>query len=262
MIDKIFLLTDLGLRDYYIAAMKNAILKVNPNVKSIIDITHEVSPWNIAEGSFILWQIIKEVEEAIIIGVVDPGVGGSRRDIVIECDGQVYLVGPDNGLFYPGAMERGIKRVWVIDINNKKYFPKISATFYGRDVYAKVGGYLSLDIKEYLLNTSVQSLVKMDIFEVKPHGKGLRGKIIHIDRFGNVILNIRCGLLDDTRNLKLMIQGKEIYIKRVEYFAQLQQGDIGLICGSSGVYEIVSNLAKASEILNMKVGDEITIVYE
>jgi hypothetical protein len=262
MIDRIFLLTDLGLRDYYIAAMKNAILRVNPNIKNIIDITHEVSPWNIIEGSFILWQIIRELEEAIVIGVVDPGVGGSRRDIVIECDKQVYLVGPDNGLFYPGAVEKGIRRVWVIDISNKRYFPKISPTFYGRDVYAKAGGYLSRGVKEFLLDISVDSLVKINIFDAKVYDERIIGRVIHIDRFGNVILNIQCGILDNVHSLKLMIHGEKMDIKRVDYFAQLKQGDIGLICGSSGVYEIVSNLAKAAEILNAKVGDEIIIIHE
>lgn len=262
MIDKIFILTDLGLSDYYIAAMKNAILTVNPNIKFIIDITHDVSPWNIMEGSFILWQIIKELKETIVIGVVDPGVGGDRRDIVIECDDHVYLVGPDNGLFYPGAMEKGIKRVWTIDINNRKYFPLISSTFYGRDVYAKAGGYLSLDIKEFLLDTSIESFVKMNIFDIKSLNKGIGGRVIHIDRFGNVLLNIHCGLLRDVHKLRLKINEMERDIKKVRYFTQLKNGEIGLLCGSSGVYEIVSNLAKASEVINVKVGDEVTIIYE
>ena len=259
-IGRIFILTDFGNRDYYVAAMKNVITEIASEVKFIIDITHEVDRWNITEGSFILWQFIKRVRDAILVGVVDPGVGGGRRDIVIRCKDNLYLIGPDNGLLYPAASFKGIEKTYLINIKDKRYFPTISPTFYGRDVYARTAGYIAKGKTEFLIEIDPTQIVELDLFKTKESEDGLEGRILHIDRFGNLITNIHCGLLDKHSELWIKYKEKIFPLKRVETFSQLKRGELGIICGSSEVYEIVANLEKASDITNFKIGESILII--
>ena len=261
MIDRIYLLTDFGYSDYYIASMKNEILKINQSIKHIIDITHNVSPWNIREGSFILWQFVRTgVSRAVIVGVIDPGVGSTRRDIVIECYNDLYLVGPDNGLFYPAIMEIGFKNVYLIDINDRVHFPFISNTFYGRDVYAKSAAYISKGDRSFLTSISPDSLVKNNIFDIKIGDRFIEGEVLHTDRFGNIVTNIRCKSLEIFSNLLLETKNKKFKIRIVNTFSNLRKGEIGLICGSSELYEIVSYLYNAAKKLGISPGDKIKIV--
>jgi len=262
MVDRIYLLTDFGYSDYYIASMKNEILKINQDIKHIIDVTHNVSPWNIREGSFILWQFVRTgVSKAIIVGVIDPGVGSNRRDIVIECPNDLYLVGPDNGLFYPAIMEIGFKNVYLINLNDHIHFPFISDTFYGRDVYAKSAAYISKGDKTFLININSDSIVKNNIFDIKIGDGFIEGEVLHIDHFGNIVTNIRCKMLENYSSLILKLKDKKFKIRIVNTFSNLRRGEIGLICGSSELYEIVSYLYDAAKSLGISVGDKIKLVF-
>ncbi|MEM3056432.1 MAG: SAM-dependent chlorinase/fluorinase, partial [Candidatus Bathyarchaeia archaeon] len=137
----ITLLTDYGLRDSYVAEVKGAILKIAPDA-TIIDITHEVGKFDIEEGAFHLARCVSYFPNGTIhVGVVDPGVGGGRRSIIIKARG-AYFVGPDNGVLAPAAERLGVEEVYEI---REERLPvrRVSYVFDGRDVFAPVAAYLA-----------------------------------------------------------------------------------------------------------------------
>jgi len=261
MIDVIYLLTDFGLTDYYVSSIKSTIISINPKINHIIDISHNIEPWNIYQGAFILWEIIHDINhKSIIIGVVDPGVGFKREDIVIECKNNIFLIGPNNGLLYPAANVKNIEEVYEIDISNKQYFPRISRTFYGRDVYAKTAGYISIGVKDFLKKVSKDRLLKLDLFPemIKSNNK-LKIKVLHVDRFGNIITNIRCESMKLPDILKLYHKNIMIRVRKVSTYSELKDDEIGILCGSRGLYEITMNKYNASLTLGIKPGSELVL---
>ena len=114
----ISLITDFGLNDPYVAQMKAALLRINPDVV-IVDLTHRVEKYNIMMGAIILASNTKYFpKKTIHIGVIDPGVGGTRKPIIVETERNLF-VGPDNGLLIPAAEQEGIRQIF--EIINKKY---------------------------------------------------------------------------------------------------------------------------------------------
>src|ERR1700749_837742 len=135
------LLTDFGTEDYFVGAMKGALLSANPEAR-IVDITHEIPPHDIEAAAFTLLAAFETFPEGTVhVAVVDPGVGSARRAIVVEGAGQ-FFVGPDNGVF--GHVYERLKRFRVFHVVEEKFFREsVSATFHGRDVFAPVAGALS-----------------------------------------------------------------------------------------------------------------------
>ena len=141
----ISLLSDFGLKDPYVSEMKAIILSICPNV-TLIDITHEVSKYNIMEGAFILASATPYFpENTVHLAVVDPGVGSKRRPIIVRSKRHLY-VGPDNGLLILAAKNDGIINVYHV-VNEKYMRKEISSTFHGRDIFAPVSAYLANGVK-------------------------------------------------------------------------------------------------------------------
>ena len=257
-INKVFLVTDFGYKDYYVAAMKTVILDFCPNIH-LIDVSHQVNPGDILEGSFICWQLsLLSIKNSGVLCVVDPGVGTDRDAIVIFCENNNVLVGPDNGVLYPLAMALGIKQIYKIDISNKNFFPKVSKTFHGRDVFARALGYLCKGYTEFLL--AKETIIKNDIFIYSKVKGRILTKAIHIDNFGNIITNVPC-LESLPSKLVVRVRDRSYPLKRVEVFNDLSDNELGIICGSSGLYEIVCNRCSAAVILGCRVGDTLELKY-
>ncbi len=262
----IFLLTDFGYKDYYVASMKARILSINPKVV-IVDITHDISKWNIMEGAYILWQIIPFIpEKAIIVGVVDPGVGTERKAIIIKTD-KHYFIGPDNGLLYPASLYDKILTVIDIDIN--KLEGEISSTFHGRDVFAPISAYISLgrDVKIFGKEISLDDIKKLPCKKVRISYEKLMGSIIYIDGFGNLATNISCELMDkwiinatDKKLLILKDRNVRETLRRIDVFEELNDDELGIICNSSGLIEIVMKRKKASQKLKLQIGKRIQFI--
>ena len=175
----ITLLTDFG--SLYPSVMKAVILSIAPSA-NVIDITHDVTPQNVTEGSFILRETVKYFPRGTVhVAVVDPTVGAERRGLVVEAGGQ-YLVGPDNGLLIPAARYLREVEVMAIDMQAKSH------TFHGRDIFAPIGAHLSIGIMEHLTKTSyyVDSMIE----EPSVHEETVVGKVLYVDRFGNCVTNI------------------------------------------------------------------------
>ncbi len=258
----ITLLTDFGTRDHFVAAVKGVILGLNPQAR-LVDITHEIPPQDIEAAAFTLLAACSSFPAGSIhVAVVDPGVGSSRRAILIDAGEQLF-VGPDNGIFsYVCDTRAGAK---IFHLTNTKYFRNpVSATFNGRDVFAPVAAALSNGVKPNVLGTKITDYVRLQPLKPEASKRGrLKGRIIHIDRFGNCITNITPkDLTAETiaAGAKLKVKGKLVESFK-NYFAEKtdRQEKIFAIWGSAGFLEIVAANQSAAQLLNTRRGEPVVV---
>lgn len=205
----IALLTDFGLRDSYVGQMKLVIAGIAPGVP-IVDLCHDVEPQNVVQGAWLLETSLPYLPEgAVVVAVVDPGVGTDRRALALRVAGKTALA-PDNGLLsgflahslrrsaIPGGSRVSLpKDVVARAISNPAVvLPQVSATFHGRDVFAPAAAWLARGSDISRLGPPVDDIVALPPFEAErlPDGS-LRGQVVHVDRFGNLITTIRADQL-------------------------------------------------------------------
>jgi len=254
----ITLLTDFGTADYFVGAMKGVILSLNPDVE-LVDISHNVPAYNIAAAGFTLRGYYNTFPPRTVhLVVVDPGVGSSRRPIIVMADKYTF-VGPDNGIFsYVYAQEPDVR---VIHITAEHYFRQpVSSTFHGRDLFAPVAAYLSKGVDWSKMGEEITDYVRFNIPQPKPAGDRLiRGHIIHIDRFGNCITNLsekEISREQIAKGVKLVVQQREI-TSFYRYFAEAKQGELFAYLGSADLWEIAALRQSAAQLLQAKPGVEV-----
>ncbi len=184
------LLTDFGIEDAYAGIMKSVILTVCPDIP-IIDLCHSIAGQNILSGAYILNTTAPYLpQNAIVVAVVDPGVGTDRRAIAVRTEHGI-LVGPDNGLFtmilkrHPAAE--------AVDLTNPDFhIHPVSPTFHGRDIFAPVAAHLACGSKfdDFLTLLETDSLITLAGCEPYFYKHDIEAHILHIDRFGNVATNL------------------------------------------------------------------------
>lgn len=258
----ITLTTDFGLKDPFVGIMKGVIFGINPEAR-IIDLSHKISNHNIIEASqAVSFSYRYFPEETIHVVVVDPGVGGGRRPILVLSEGQ-FFIGPDNGIFTPLYNYDVLQK--VIHLTNKDFFlPSIESTFHGRDVYAPVAAWLSKgkDIKEF--GEIINDYVTISLPKPKMMDNALVGEIISIDNFGNAITNIsmkdiaEAGVSDIKESLKVIC--KDIDISVVGHYAEADNAGISSLINSFGYIEIFSYKNSVSENYNITTGDRVKAV--
>src|SRR3989442_10283257 len=211
------LLTDFGSQVYFAAAMRGVILSINPAAQ-IVDITHELPPQNIHAAAFNLLATYKDFPaNTIHVAVVDPGVGSTRRAILIECAEQ-FFIGPENGIFSWVCEREGNYR--AIHLTNENFFRHpVSATFHGRDIFAPVAAALSNGVAPEEFGPSIENLIHLDSLKAKILSDGaIEASIIHIDRFGNCITNLTREILgEDLSRITLVVSGRQITSFRTYY---------------------------------------------
>ena len=260
----IALLTDYGNKDFYVGAMKGVIYSIYPEA-IVVDITHQVTPYDIREGALILFRTEKEFPTGtIFVAVIDPGVGTSRKPIVLlTLDGK-YFVGPDNGIFNFVLQEAGVQKIYQIE--NPKWMRQagVSKTFHGRDIFVPVAAHLAAgwpveevgpEIKDYLLLSS---------FPAVRDGNRIKGEVTAIDHFGNVSLNIPVRLfkeLDLKRGAELVVHLKEkkVRMKWVTTYGDLPEGKGMLLISSTGFLEIAVNRERAAGKYDIEIGDPLIL---
>ncbi len=252
----ITLLTDFGTADYFVGAVKGAILSVNPQAV-IVDITHDIPAQDIAAGAFTILAAYKTFPAGTIhVAVVDPGVGSTRRPIILSANEQ-FFVGPDNGLFtYIYDREPSHK---VFHVTAEKYFrPEPSSTFHGRDIFAPVAAALSNGVNPRKFGPGIDDAVRLPVSlepELLKNGD-VRARIIHIDRFGNCITNITRDLVQP--NASLLINRKTIRKFR-NFYGEDSGTSPFAIWGSAGFLEISVNGASASEVLRAQRNEKVVL---
>ncbi|HEX7174021.1 MAG TPA: SAM-dependent chlorinase/fluorinase [Pyrinomonadaceae bacterium] len=256
------LLTDFGTADYFVGAMKGAILSADPSAQ-LVDITHDIPPHDIEAAAFTLLAAFESFPAGTVhLAVVDPGVGSERRPIAIESREHLF-VGPDNGVF--GHVYERLKNFRVFHLTNDDYFRRdVSTTFHGRDIFAPVAGALSRGVPADALGPPVTDAVRLALAAPRRLDDGtLEASVIHIDRFGNLITNITPRDLPDEaihRGARLRIGERDIKSFR-HFFAEddAAAGEPFAIWGSAGLLEIAVYRDSAARLLDARRGQKIIV---
>ncbi len=235
----ITLLTDFGLEDGYVAAMKGVISCIAPQA-ALIDITHAIAPQNIAAGRFHLMSTYPYFpDRSVHLAVVDPGVGTTRRAVAIET-ATAFFVGPDNGLF-EGVLSQTVA-LGAVELTEPRYWRNItpSPTFHGRDIFAPVAAHLAMGVPLAALGSKIDpdTLVCLPLPKFALTGSGGVGAIQAIDHFGNLITNIP-GALVAGRDWTLSLADRELPGCRT--FADVPTGQALAIVGSQGWLTVAVN---------------------
>jgi S-adenosylmethionine hydrolase len=252
----ITLTTDFGDKDGYVGTMRGVILNICPTV-ILADLSHDIPPQDIRTAAFVLYQAISYYPpHAIHCVVVDPGVGSKRRAIAIRTNHGIF-VGPDNGVLSMVLTATNINIIEAVTLTNHNYqLPNISATFHGRDIFAPAAAHLANGVPLNKLGPSAINLVRLD-FDLKPQ-TGM-GRVIHIDRFGNLILNITAQDIDDPEHITLTI-GRETIQSLSHTFADVEEGELLAYVGSLKDHiEIAIRNGNAAQALGIHVGDVVKI---
>jgi S-adenosylmethionine hydrolase len=255
-------LSDFGLRDSYVAQMKAVILTICPSA-TIVDISHEVEKFNIQQGMFVLASAVPRFPEgSIFLAVVDPGVGGARRPLLFMTQ-KSKLVGPDNGLLALAAEKEGIVNAY--HLTESQYFAdSISPTFEGRDVFAHVAGHLANGISPSMMGPEIHDYVRSGFSSPKIEKSEIRGVVVHVDSFGNVVTNIDARLMERQKmafgsdiRLRIGIGVREItYCKT---YSDVGPGELLATIGGHGFLELAVNKGSAARLIALDAGDTIII---
>jgi S-adenosyl-L-methionine hydrolase (adenosine-forming) len=252
------LLTDFGSQDYFVGAMKGVILSLNP-AATIVDITHELPPQDIEAAAFNLLSSYRDFPAGTVhVCVVDPGVGSARRAIAIECRGQ-YLVGPDNGIFSWICEREG--NFTAVSLTNESFFRHpVSSSFHGRDVFAPVAAALSRGVPTEDLGEPVNDIERLEsLAPTFPDDRTIKGRIIHIDRFGNCVTNVTRAHLSawgGPGSWTISLNDRQINSFR-SFFSEGSGDDLFCIAGSAGFLELSARNASAAKIMGARRGQEI-----
>jgi S-adenosyl-L-methionine hydrolase (adenosine-forming) len=241
----ITLLTDFGTADGYVGEMKGVLLSEVPDA-SIVDITHEVPAHDVELARLTLARYWKRFPPATIhVAVVDPGVGSSRAALAVSADGR-FLVGPDNGVLSAALLVAGAEAV-ALSVPSHS-----SATFHGRDVFAPAAARLARGLSIHDLGERAASPIVRRTPEPRREGNGdLVGQVIAIDRFGNAITNLAA-----IRG-ELRVANRVVRLRRT--YADLADGEIGAVVGSSGLIEISLRDGRAADELALSRGTTVTL---
>src|SRR3954468_18291179 len=184
----IALLSDFGLRDHYVGAMKGVMLGITPDAV-LVDLTHDIPPHDIHQGSHQLAAACGYFPpETVFLAVVDPGVGSARRALAVQAGGY-HFVAPDNGLLTAALAGRPPAR--TVEITAPQYArPAISRTFEGRDRFGPAAAWLARGTAIEALGPPVADYLRLDIPAPSASGSRLTGVVLFVDRFGNAVTNI------------------------------------------------------------------------
>ena len=261
----ITILSDFGLRDEYVGVMKGAILSVCPSV-SIVDITHQIDPQDIVQAACLIPYFYRFFPEGTVhLIVVDPGVGSERDILALNHNGHIFIA-PDNGVLT--LLMNRAKSDTIVGIRNADYYMKpVSATFHGRDIFAPIGAHIvnGIHLEELGTKTDIAKLVHLQDLNCRISETGeLVGKIIAIDRFGNLITNIDSKTLteycktDPDNRLQIRIRSDLIVGLSKTYTDADLSSPLALI-GSRNHLEIAVNGGSAQRHFKAHKGDVVRI---
>lgn len=255
----IALLTDFGTSDSYVAAMKGAILSIAPNA-TIVDISHAISPQNIAQGSYLLWSVHRFFPAGtIFVAVVDPGVGSNRKMIIAKVNGQ-FFVAPDNGILdFICSGGIGVK---AYEISQRRFLTEdVSRTFHGHDILAPVAAHLARRVIPSRLGRLLHFNVPKLPFVGLPTSKtsGVEGKVLHIDHFGNVITNIRVpSALSFPEGITITI-GRHMISQFSKTYAEATTRGAFMIIGSNNLIELSIRNGNGAKLLRARLDQKIVV---
>jgi hypothetical protein len=257
------LTTDFGLNDHFVGTLKGVILNIVPEA-NIVDICHSVQAFDILDGALALAQSYAYFPPRTVhLVVVDPGVGSARRPILATSE-QHNFVAPDNGVL--SLMYAREQRLSVRHINAEHYYLQpVSNTFHGRDIFAPVAAYLAKGVDQEKFGEEITDYVRFNAPKPKPaDGNTLRGVVLRVDRFGNLITNFTpqdapALFQNDVPPFKIVIGKREVASMRTSY-SEGAPGELFAIVGSMGFIEIAANRGSAAQLIPAAKGTEVLLV--
>jgi len=259
----IALLTDFGYRDYYAGVMRGVIASIAP-AAAVIDITHGVPAQSVTAGALLLresWRYFPK--RTIFVAVVDPGVGTARRPIAIGTSSGARFIGPDNGVLWPAAEQAGYRR--TVELRSARYRLKdVSTTFHGRDVFAPAAAHLWLGTPLKSLGPAVKKVEQLQPPKFEERSGTLRGSIIYVDGFGNLVSNIdrigfdRFRASFPSQTLFVTIDDGSP-IELCDTYGDAPEGSLLALFGSFRMLEIAVREGRAAERLAVGPGATVTV---
>ncbi len=261
--------SDYGLTDEFVGVCKAVMVGLAPDVR-VLDISHDIPPHDVRAGALLLVRAVQYLpDDCIVVAVVDPGVGTSRRLVGVEVAGGV-LLGPDNGLLAPAvAMAGGARSVVALD-DPEYQLPAPGPTFAGRDILAPAAGHLASGVPLHELGSPIDpaGLVPglVSLPEVRPDGS-IVGEVWWVDRFGNCQLNIDPGELgaggaQPGSRIEVHLAGEIRAARWVGTYADAKPSELVLLVDSYGLLALALDRESAASALGLKAGSAVTLVPE
>lgn len=257
--------TDFGLNDHYVGTMKGVILSINPTAR-IVDICNSVQSFDVLDGALTIVQAYRYFpSDTVHLVVVDPGVGTTRRPILVTVDKHVFIA-PDNGVL--SFVYEGEERISVRHITADHYFLQpVSSTFHGRDIFGAVAGWLSKGIEVEKFGNEITDYARFAAPKPKPvNDKLMKGIVLKVDTFGNLITNITPAdlpqlFVPEPPPFKVLIAKSEI-TKMVNTYAEGTPGEVFVVLNSMGFLEIASHRGSAAHIVGAGKGSDVGVLFE
>lgn len=268
--DTVSFLSDLGTRDELVGVVKAVVRDLAPHAV-VVDLTHEVAPFDVRAGSLALARSISYVPSGVVLAAVDPGAGTARRAVAIEvAGGEGVLVGPDNGLLAPGvAMAGGAERAVVLDVDTY-HLGAPGGTCSVRDVFAPVVAHLCNGVDLAELGSPIDADLLMPGVVPLPRDEAgvVVCEVLWVDRFGNCQLNVgpdEVAHLDGAAT-RLQVSVGDLtgvptvrVAARVGSFAEVGVGAIGLLVDGYGMLALVLDRRSAADELGVAAGDQVVL---
>lgn len=239
--------------------MKGSLLSVNPNSR-LHDLTHQIPPQDLKYTAYFLKGAISYFPpKTLHVVVVDPGVGSKRTILYVEVGDQCLLV-PDNGCWTSliSPLESPTR---VIQLTNQDYWRKeVSYTFHGRDIFAPVAGHLSLSVEPDNLGQVVTEWVELDLPMATITDSELRGEVVFVDEFGNLLTNIPAEQYLAWANQNVEIKIGTFHVKkRVRTYSEASVGEVVALVSSLNTFEVSVNQGSAAKRLGLSTGSSVVI---
>jgi S-adenosylmethionine hydrolase len=253
------LLSDFGTRDHYAGAMKGAVLSVCPDAQ-LVDIAHDIPPHDVLTAALELAACYRCFPAAtIFLVVVDPGVGSSRRGIAAET-ADYRFVAPDNGVLSAVLAETPARR--VVELTERKYArASVSRTFEGRDRFAPAAGWLARGIGLASLGRAAHDIQQLVLPAATIDEAAVRGEVVRVDRFGNLITNIEHRMFDQVaRDVAIVVEVNGLEVPRVvATYAEVPAGELCALFGSTDHLELAVHTGSAAERLGLGRGAAVVV---
>ncbi len=256
----IAMLSDFGTHDHYAGVMKGVVLGICPDV-ALVDVSHDLPAHDIPSAARELAATYKFFPPAtIFLVVIDPGVGTQRRGVAAEA-GDWRFVAPDNGVLTAVFQETAPKR--VVELTERRYArPTVSRTFEGRDRFAPAAAWLARGVHLTAFGRAITDYQMIDLARPELDGTVLRGRVVRVDRFGNVVTNLdrrSCEKLTEGASAVQLTVGAHTIARIVSTYADLAPGEVGALFGSTDHLECATPSASAAERLGVAVGEPVEL---
>lgn len=255
------LTTDFGVTDHFVGTMKGVILDIAPETQ-IVDISHAVQAFDVLDGALTIAQAYSYFPAGTVhLVIVDPGVGTARRPILVSTE-RHHFVAPDNGVL--SLVYAREERMHVRHVTAEHYsLQPVSKTFHGRDIFAPIAAYLAKGVDSEKFGEEITDFVRFNAPKPKTVDKGMKGIVLKVDRFGNLITNftpqdVPMLMQLDPLPFKIVVGKKEVTNIRTLY-AEGEPGEVFGILGSMGYLEIAANRASAAQLTGVGKGAEVNI---